>query len=134
MYFVYMLSSRPYGTLYVGVTGRLVGRVSEHKQHLTPGFTSRYGVDRLVWFEPHGDIATAIHREKRLKQWLRAWKIALIEKQNPHWRDLYPEFFAVQEGPLSELQRSLAWTTVSELEPPGDPASSMGPSVALRAP
>lgn len=134
MYFVYILSSRPYGTLYTGVTGRLIGRVSEHKQHLTPGFTSRYGVDRLVWYEAHDDITVAIHREKRTKQWLRAWKIALIEKTNPDWRDLYPEFFAAPEGPLSDLQRSLACKSVSDAESPGDSASSMGPSVALRAP
>ena len=123
MYFVYMLSSRPYGTLYAGVTGRLVGRVSEHKQHLTPGFTSRYGVDRLVWYEAHDDIAVAIHREKRLKQWLRAWKIALIEKDNPHWRDLYPEFFAAPQGPLSELQRGLARGSAPDTETPGGSAS-----------
>ena len=105
MYYVYILASRRNGTLYVGVTGRRVGRVSEHKQKLTPGFTSRYGVDLLVWYEPHEVIGVAIRREKRLKKWLRAWKIDLIEKTNPHWIDLYPEFFAVAPGPLTDLRR-----------------------------
>lgn len=134
MYYVYMLASRRNGTLYTGVTGRLIVRVSQHKQKLTEGFTSRYGVDLLVWYEPHENIEVAIRREKRIKKWLRAWKIDLIEKTNPHWLDLYPEFFAAPEGPLSDLQRSLACKSVSDAESPGDSASSMGPSVALRAP
>ena len=107
MYAVYILASRYYGTLYTGVTGRLIGRISEHKQKLTPGFTSRYGVDRLVWYEQHDIVDLAIHREKRIKHWKRAWKIALIEAENPQWTDLYPQFFAVEKGPLSHLQ----WAT-----------------------
>lgn len=105
MYYVYILASQRNGTLYVGITGRVVDRVSEHKQKLTPGFSSRYGVDRLVWYEPHDMVDIAIHREKRLKKWLRAWKVELIEKTNPHWLDLYPEFFAVEPGPLTDLAR-----------------------------
>ena len=90
IYFVYMLASGPYGTLYVGVTNDLLRRVAEHKQELVPGFTRRYGVKRLVWHEGHGEIHDAIAREKRLKRWRRDWKIALLEMENPHWSDLYP--------------------------------------------
>ncbi len=103
MYYVYILASRYHGTLYTGVTGKLIGRVSQHRQDLFEGFTSKYGVHRLVWYEVHGDINVAIHREKRNKHWRRAWKINLIEAENPHWRDLYPEFFVAPPGPLSGL-------------------------------
>ncbi|RAI37693.1 GIY-YIG nuclease family protein [Rhodoplanes roseus] len=78
-------------TLYVGVTRDLVRRTWQHKSHDVPGFTTRYDVDRLVWFECYDDPVTAIEREKDIKKWRRAWKIALIEKDNPDWRDLYPE-------------------------------------------
>jgi putative endonuclease len=105
MYYVYILASRRNGTLYTGVTGRIIGRVSQHKQKLTPGFTSRYGVDLLVWYEPHENVQIAIRREKRLKKWLRAWKVALIEQTNPLWLDLYPEFFATAPGPLTGIPR-----------------------------
>jgi putative endonuclease len=88
-YYVYMLASRPRGTLYIGVTGDLVRRVFEHRCGAVPGFTRRYGVTRLVWFEVIDDVRAAIQREKTLKHWLRAWKIALIERANPTWRDLY---------------------------------------------
>ena len=101
MYYVYMLASRRNGTLYTGVTGRIIVRVSQHKQKLTGGFTSRYGIDLLVWYEPHENVEVAIRREKRLKKWLRAWKVSLIEQTNPLWLDLYPEFFATAPGPLS---------------------------------
>jgi putative endonuclease len=89
MYYVYLLASKPYGTLYVGVTSDLVHRVSEHKNKLVPGFTTRYGVDRLVWFEAHDSVEAAIQREKRIKEWRRVWKINLIERDNPRWIDLY---------------------------------------------
>jgi len=88
-YFVYILASKRYGTLYVGITGDLVRRVYEHKNNLIPGFTSRYGVHNLVWFEAHADVHAAIAREKQIKGWYRAWKIRLIEKGNPYWDDLY---------------------------------------------
>jgi len=91
MYYVYLLASRKQGTLYLGVTNDLVRRVYQHKHKMTPGFASRYGVDRLVWFECYDDPVTAITREKEIKKWRRAWKIALIEKENPDWRDLYPD-------------------------------------------
>lgn len=88
-YFVYLLASRRHGTLYLGVTSDLLRRVWEHKNKVVPGFITKYGVDRLVWFEAHGDVAAAITREKQLKKWRRDWKIALIEAENPDWRDLY---------------------------------------------
>jgi putative endonuclease len=90
-YFVYILASTQNGTLYVGVTSDLIRRVAEHREGAIPGFTERYGVKRLVWFEGHDSIEAAIRREKRLKKWPRAWKVALIEEANPQWRDLWAE-------------------------------------------
>lgn len=87
--YVYMLASARNGTLYVGVTSDLVKRVYEHKAKLVKGFTSRYNVDKLVWFEQSDSIESAIAREKQLKEWKRAWKIELIEETNPYWNDLY---------------------------------------------
>src|SRR5262249_38771583 len=84
----YLLASRRYGTLYLGVTNNLVRRVYEHKTKAAPGFTKRYNVDRLVWFEIHDEILSAIEREKKLKKWRRDWKIRLIEESNPNWADL----------------------------------------------
>ncbi len=86
---VYMLASRRHGTLYVGVTSNLLKRVWEHKEDLVPGFTRRYGVHTLVWFEMHETMGAAIAREKAVKEWKRRWKVELIEKDNPEWRDLY---------------------------------------------
>jgi putative endonuclease len=88
-YYVYLLASQPHGTLYVGVTRDLVRRVHEHRSKLVEGFTARYGVDRLVWFESTESVEAAIVREKQIKRWNRAWKIALIEQANPAWQDLY---------------------------------------------
>jgi putative endonuclease len=102
---VYILASRRNGTLYTGVTSDLLRRVSEHRLGLTPGFATKHGVKSLVWFEDHGDIEAAISREKALKRWRRAWKIALIEETNPQWLDLWDSLNAVPEGPLSHLQR-----------------------------
>jgi putative endonuclease len=90
-YFVYLQASRKDGTLYLGVTRDLVRRVYEHKTKAASGFTSRYDVRRLVWLEIYDDPSSAIAREKQLKKWQRAWKIELIEKENPDWRDLYEE-------------------------------------------
>lgn len=87
-FFVYMLASQRNGTLYVGVTSDLARRVSEHKNKSVPGFTKRYGVGSLVWYESFGDIDDAIAREKQIKGWNRAWKIRLIEKENSGWNDL----------------------------------------------
>lgn len=86
---VYILASRRNGTLYVGVTSDLVKRVWEHKNDMTPGFTQRYGVHTLVWFEQHETMESAISREKAIKEWKRRWKLELIEHLNPGWRDLY---------------------------------------------
>ena len=89
IYFVYMLASRRNGTLYIGVTNALMRRTFEHMNDLMDGFTKKYGVHRLVWFENYDNIDVAIAREKQLKGWNRAWKIKLIEKSNPGWNDLY---------------------------------------------
>jgi putative endonuclease len=82
MFFVYLLSSPPHGTLYVGVTSDLGKRIWEHKNKAVRGFTAKFGVDRLVWYEPHDDWEAAFRREKQIKQWKRAWKITLIESDN----------------------------------------------------
>jgi putative endonuclease len=82
-------SSRRNGTLYIGVTSDLIKRVWEHEQDFVEGFTKKYGVHDLVWYELHEDMLTAIAREKSLKEWKRAWKLELIEKVNPEWKDLY---------------------------------------------
>ena len=91
MYFVYMLASGKHGTLYIGVTNDLIRRVYQHKNKLTKGFTARYKVDMLVWYEAYDDPVSAITREKELKKWRRDWKINLIERDNPNWDDLYDE-------------------------------------------
>tara|TARA_R110001606_G_scaffold32011_8_gene97297 strand:+ start:700 stop:1014 length:315 start_codon:yes stop_codon:yes gene_type:complete len=85
---VYILASQPYGTLYIGVTSNLIQRLFQHRNKLTPGYTSKYAVYRLVRFEMFGDMANAITREKQLKNWRRGWKINLIESKNPQWVDL----------------------------------------------
>ena len=90
-FYVYILASRIGGTLYIGVTNDLVRRVAQHKLKIAESFTKRHDVIRLVYFECFDQIDQAIHREKRLKKWPRAWKISLIEKDNPNWIDLYPE-------------------------------------------
>ena len=87
----YLLASRRNGTLYVGVTSNLTQRVWQHKNDLVEGFTKRYGVHRLVWYEVHGTIESAIAREKAIKEWKRGWKIELLEISNPEGRDLYED-------------------------------------------
>ena len=89
-YWVYIVASGLGGTLYIGVTNDLIRRVHEHKSKAAEGFTRKYDVDRLVYFEAFDDVENAIRREKRLKKWNRAWKIRLIEETNPNWADLYP--------------------------------------------
>jgi len=86
---VYILASRRNGTLYIGVTSNLAKRIWEHRDNLVGGFTERYGVHRLVWYEVHESMESAIQREKRLKEWKRRWKLELIERTNPNWEDLY---------------------------------------------
>ncbi len=88
---VYILASQRNGTLYIGVTSNLVQRVWQHKNDLVGGFTKRYGVHTLVWYESHETMESAIAREKAIKEWRRDWKLDVIEKRNPAWRDLYEE-------------------------------------------
>lgn len=90
MYYVYILASQFNGTLYIGVTSDLLRRVYEHKNKLADGFTSQHNVTNLVYYESTTDIYSAITREKQMKKWNRQWKINLIEKENPGWKDLYP--------------------------------------------
>jgi putative endonuclease len=88
-YYTYTMASKVYGTLYVGVTNNLLKRTYEHKNGLVKGFTKRYNVNKLVYYEECTDINAAIYREKQIKKWNRQWKINLIEKLNPQWQDLY---------------------------------------------
>jgi len=88
---VYMMASKPFGTLYTGVTSTLVARVFQHREGVFEGFTKRYGVGLLVYYEEHASITAAIQREKNIKHWPRAWKVALVQKVNPEWRDLCNE-------------------------------------------
>jgi putative endonuclease len=90
-YYVYILASKKNGTLYIGVTNNLPKGVYEHKNNLIEGFTRKYNVHNLVYYESYGDVYAAIAREKAIKKWKRAWKIELIEKSNPLWKDLYCE-------------------------------------------
>ena len=90
-YWVYILASAPRGTLYVGVTNDLIRRVYEHREGFVAGFTKRYGIKMLVYFEAHDSIIAAIQREKNIKHWSREWKVQLILRDNPQWRDLWDE-------------------------------------------
>jgi putative endonuclease len=90
-YFVYIKASRRNGTLYIGFSGALLSRITEYKNDVRDGFTKKYGVHMLVWYEMFYDVHHAVAREKQLKGWNRAWKLKLIEKMNPDWRDLYDE-------------------------------------------
>ena len=90
-YFVYILANRPNGTLYVGSTSDLAKRIYQHKNKLVAGFTSRYSISSLVYLEEYQEVTDMAQREKRLKEWKRQWKIALIEKQNPRWKDLFDD-------------------------------------------
>jgi putative endonuclease len=88
-YYVYLLASRKDGALYLGVTNDLIRRVFQHRSKAVPGFSSRYNITQLVWFEIYDDPISAISREKEIKKWRRAWKVALIVQENPDWKDLY---------------------------------------------
>ncbi|WP_354518657.1 GIY-YIG nuclease family protein [Lysobacter enzymogenes] len=88
---MYLLASAKRGTLYIGVSSNLIQRIWQHREHLNEGFTERYDVTRLVWYELHETMESAIAREKRLKKWKREWKIDLIEPTNPDWRDLWQD-------------------------------------------
>jgi len=101
-YYVYILANKRNGTLYVGVTNNLIRRIYEHKNNLIKGFTKKYRVHTLVYFEQYDDVEIALQREKQLKWWKRRWKLELIERDNPRWEDLYQELLD------SGCQRSLA--------------------------
>ena len=88
---VYILTNKPYGTLYIGVTSHLTSRIVQHREGVHWGFTKKYGLKRLVWFEYFELMTNAIQREKTMKHWPRQWKITLIERDNPHWDDLFPQ-------------------------------------------
>ena len=100
-FYVYILCSKRNGTLYIGVTSDLIKRVYEHKHNLADGFTKRYGVHRLVWYEIHDTAETALQREKQIKKWERMWKLQLIEEFNPNWKDLYDDLQEETGFPLS---------------------------------
>ena len=98
---VYMLASSRNGTLYIGVTSDLIKRVWQHREELTEGFTKQYGVKKLVWFEQHETMESAIAREKAMKKWLRKWKLAAIEKANPDWNDLWSQIIGETPEPAT---------------------------------
>lgn len=95
---VYMMANRRYGAIYIGVTSELPNRILQHREGLIPGFTKRYGLHRLVWYEPHQIMTEAIQREKSLKKYMREWKINLIERENPHWEDLFPALVGIPQS------------------------------------
>jgi putative endonuclease len=97
-YYVYILASKKNGTLYIGLTNNLLKRIYEHKNNIIEGFTKKYSVHNLVYYEKHNDINRAISREKQMKKWERQWKINLIQKSNPEWKDLYYDLVN-QNGP-----------------------------------
>jgi putative endonuclease len=101
-YYVYILTNRKNGTLYIGVTNDLERRVFEHKNNMVDGFTKKYNIHTLVYYEETGDIQSAIEREKVLKWWNRQWKLCLIESINPEWRDLSLDFRGLDSGPSPE--------------------------------
>jgi putative endonuclease len=105
---VYIMTNRPRGVLYIGVTSRLQQRVWQHRTHAFPGFTSRYRLIRLVWFEVHQTMCAAITREKQIKKWVRSWKLDLVETANHDWRDLGDEWFGTRAGGVT-CRSPLSW-------------------------
>jgi putative endonuclease len=104
---VYILASRRNGTLYTGVTSNLEARIWQHRQEVYPGFARKYGCKTLVWFEMHDDINEAIAREKRIKEWRRAWKLDLIERENPDWCDLFEDLLEIPASCILAEARAL---------------------------
>ena len=90
-YYVYIVTNKKHGTLYTGMTSNLIQRVYQHKMKMVDGFTKKYNLDKLVWYESTTDVMSAIRREKQIKKWKREWKIKLIEDFNPEWKDLYDD-------------------------------------------
>jgi putative endonuclease len=103
-YWVYILASKPRGTLYIGVTNGLILRVEQHKVGRGSSFTRKYKVNRLVWFQEFADVREAIQREKTMKEWPREWKINLIERENPHWEDLCASLPGVRPVSIKEAR------------------------------
>ena len=116
MFYVYMLASDRNGTLYVGHTDNLIERVRQHRDKDLPGFTAKYGLSRLVWFEEHGSREAAFARERQIKKWYRAWKLRTIEAANPEWRDLYDELLKPDQ-PLHPDLAALAAEQKASLGP-----------------
>ena len=106
IYAVYILASKRNGTLYIGVTNDLISRTLQHRFGKVPGFTQKYGVKTLVWYEWFADVTAAIQREKTMKKWPRAWKLNVIETMNPEWRDLLPELIGCDPGDGGPLTNS----------------------------
>jgi putative endonuclease len=106
-YWVYMLASRPRGTLYIGVTNGIIRRVEQHRAGEASAFTRRYKVHRLVWYQQFASVREAIQREKTMKEWPRAWKVNLIEHENRHWDDLYPSLPGVRPPVIKGASRWL---------------------------
>jgi putative endonuclease len=100
---VYMMASRRHGTIYIGVTSRFPARIYEHRNDLVEGFTKKYAVHRLVWYEVHEHILSAIQREKSLKKYKRDWKLNLIERENPYWDDLYPALVGMRPARNTQI-------------------------------
>jgi len=125
---VYLLASHRNGTLYVGVTSNLVARVWQHREHAVEGFTAKYDVTRLVWYEQHEALESAILREKRLKKWRRAWKVELVDAFNPSWRDLWPDIVGLEPASSPRTHSSSPRTRGSTPATPKT-ATSMDPRV-----
>jgi putative endonuclease len=106
-YWVYILASKPRGTLYIGVTNGIIFRVEQHRAGKGSSYTRKYKVHRLVWFQEFGYAREAIQREKTMKEWPRAWKVNLIERENPHWNDLYPSLPGVRPPSIKGASRWL---------------------------
>jgi len=110
---VYILASERNGTLYTGVTSDLVGRTWQHREHVVDGFTKRYGIATLVWYELHPTMESAILREKQIKKWNRSWKLRLIQEGNPRWRDLWSDIIGQSAGMDSRLRgNDDSWLTL----------------------
>jgi len=107
-YYIYIMASQRNGTSYIGITLNLIDRVYKHKKGIYKGFTNRYKVDKLVYYEMYGDVYDAIDREKQLKKWNRKWKLDLIEKVNPQWQDLYDNLLNNDEN-LINLDSQSSW-------------------------
>jgi len=115
-FYTYLLASAPYGTLYCGHTDDLTTRIWKHREKTYSGFTARYGVTRLVWFEIHGERDGAFRRERQIKKWNRAWKVRLIEAENPTWSDLYQELIGPQLSGDQWAELLAAGRPASEVE------------------